>query len=73
MKKKIKQPNIMTGYDENGELSMYYWQKEPFIQRSGSFYTIPKRKWFNPVWRIKQWYLSRKPIQFQEFKDYINK
>lgn len=72
MKKKVEQPNIMTGYDDKGELVMYYWQKEPFTVRQGMGFSIPRRLWWNPIWRIKQWYWSKKTITLGEFKEKIN-
>ncbi len=63
-KQKIKQPNVIIGYDEKGKISMYYWQKEPIEIRKGMIFSIPKRLWWNPFWRFNQWRLSRKPIKF---------
>lgn len=39
IKKKIKQPNVIEGYDGNGKLTMYYWQEKPFEFRKGNFYS----------------------------------
>ena len=64
MKKKILQPNIIKGYDDKGNLISYYWQEKPFQTRSGSFFTIPRRKWWNPIWRFNQWSFFRKTIVF---------
>ena len=65
MKKKIES-NVMEGYDEKGNLVMYYWQKDPIQPRwgFGSF----KVHWtlrFNPIWRIKQWWYFRKGRTFK--------
>lgn len=64
MKRKIEQPNIIKGYDKQGNLTMYYWQKEPITTRKGMLYTIPWYRWWNPIWRFNQWRLLRKPIKF---------
>ena len=71
MKKKTKitvdQPNVIRGYDLNGNMTMFYWQKEPIVTRmTGVGFSIPKRLWWNPIWRMKQWAMMRKPIQFSD-------
>ena len=70
-RKKVKQPNVIVGYD-NGEITMYYWQREPIKTRTGSLFTISRWLWWNPIWRLKQWYMARKPITFREFKHFTN-
>ena len=67
MKLEIEQPNAIYGYNESGEITMAYWQKEPIKTREGFGFSIPKRLWWNPIWRIRQWLLARKTIEFKEF------
>ena len=69
MKKKrklISKANVMQGYDEKGNLVMYYWQKDSIKTRWG--FGNFKVKWslrFNPIWRIKQWWYFHKRITFR--------
>jgi len=68
MKNKLKEPNVIVGYDD-GEVTMYYWQKEPIkINRTSGF--VPKVAWYHRDWLTEfKWRLQKKkPITFNEFK-----
>jgi hypothetical protein len=66
MKKKIYQPNQIIGYDDKGNITMAYWQKEPIETRKGMLFSIPWYMWWNPVWRFRQWRMLSKPITFSD-------
>jgi hypothetical protein len=59
--KKIIESNVMEGYDNDGNLVMYYWQKDPIkeVWGFGGFKVSWKYR-LNPIWRIKQWWFFRK-------------
>jgi len=67
-KQKYKQPNIIQGYDENGEISMFYWQKEPIKQAKGMLFKIPWYTWWNPIFRFNQWRLRHFPITIESIR-----
>lgn len=59
--KKNIEANVMEGYDDKGNLTMYYWQKEPITTRLGfGNFKVHWKFRLNPVWRLKQWLLLRK-------------
>lgn len=69
MKQKFE-ANIMTGYDEEGNLIMFCWQKEPIKTQWGFNFKVPWHIRYNPIWRIKQWLLVRRHYiyEFDSFK-----
>lgn len=60
---KTIQPNVIIGYDEKGKMMSYYWQREGIQTRTGTFFTISRWKWWNPIWRFNQWRLMKKPLK----------
>ena len=68
-KKVVEQPNTMYCYGEDGKLESAYWQDKPFKVVSGLSYSLPKKLWCNPIWRLKQ--RLTKKITFDEWRDKI--
>jgi len=65
----VKQPNVVVGYDQQGEIISYYWQKDPIETRIGPTWRISRWKWWNPIWRFNQWRL--RSISRKEFFESI--